>query len=153
MKNSCFFLKQNNIRKKGGIVLYFLQKSLLSGLIEQSWILTSVTNLFLYTSHENMKRACVSGSVVSSSLEPHGLQSARLLCPWNSPGRNTGVGSHALLQVIFLTQGSNAGLPHCKQSLYHLSHQGKPFTSHSLQKTLLSFILNERIKERKKKSE
>ena len=39
----------------------------------------------------------VSGSVVSDSLQPHGLQPARLLCLWNSPGKNTGVGSHALL--------------------------------------------------------
>ena len=47
----------------------------------------------------------------------------RLLCPWNSPGKNTGVGSHSLLQRIFLTQGSNLGLPHCRQILYCLSHQ------------------------------
>ena len=46
-------------------------------------------------------------SVVSDSLPPHGLQPARLLCPWDSPGRNTGVGCHSLLQGIFLTQGLN----------------------------------------------
>ena len=45
---------------------------------------------------------------------------------WNSPGKNTGVGSHFLLQGIFPTQGSNPGLLHCKQILYHLSHQGSP---------------------------
>ena len=50
----------------------------------------------------------------------------RLLCPWNSPGKNTGVGCHALLQGIFATQGSNPGLPHCRGLLYHLSHQGRP---------------------------
>ena len=61
---------------------------------------------------------------MSDSLPPQGLQSARLLCPWNSPGKNTGVGCHSLLQGIFLTQGLNAGLLHCKQILYHLSHQG-----------------------------
>ena len=44
--------------------------------------------------------------------------------PWDSPGRNTGVGYHFLLQRIFPTQGSNPGLPHCRQTLYHLSHQG-----------------------------
>ena len=38
-----------------------------------------------------------------------------------SPGKNTGVGSHSLLQGIFLTQGSNRGLLHCRQTLYHLS--------------------------------
>ena len=41
-----------------------------------------------------------------------------------SPGKNTGVGCHALLQGIFPTQGSNSGLPHCRQILYYLSHQG-----------------------------
>ena len=47
----------------------------------------------------------------------------RLLCMWNSPGKNTGVGCHSLLPGIFPTQGSNPGLLHCRQSLYHLSHQ------------------------------
>ena len=60
-------------------------------------------------------------SIVSNSLWPHGLYS-----PWNSPGQNTGVGSHSLLQGIFPTQGSNPGLPRCKQILYYLSHQGSP---------------------------
>ena len=40
------------------------------------------------------------------------------------PGKNTGVGCHALIQGIFPTLGSNPGLPHCRQILYHLSHQG-----------------------------
>ena len=42
---------------------------------------------------------------VPDSLQPQGLQPARLLCPWGSPGKDTGVGCHALLQGIFLTQG------------------------------------------------
>ena len=46
--------------------------------------------------------------------------------PWNSPGQNTGVVSLSLLQGIFLTQGLNPGLLHCRQILYHLSHQGSP---------------------------
>ena len=58
-------------------------------------------------------------------LWPHGLQPARLLCPWDSPSKNTGVGCHFLLQGIFLTQGLNLGLPHCRQMLYCLSHQGR----------------------------
>ena len=56
---------------------------------------------------------------------------ARLLCPWKSPGKNTGVGCHSLLHVIFLTQGSNPGLLHCRQILYHLSYQGSPVSSGS----------------------
>ena len=43
----------------------------------------------------------------------------------DSPSKNTGVGCHALLQGIFPTQGSNPGLPHCRQFLYHLSHQAR----------------------------
>ena len=43
-----------------------------------------------------------------------------------SPGKNIRVGCHTLLQGIFLTQGPNSGLPHCRWILYHLSHQGTP---------------------------
>ena len=50
----------------------------------------------------------------------------RLLCPWDLPGKNTGMGSHSLLQDIFLIQGSNLGFLHCRQMLYHLRHQGSP---------------------------
>ena len=45
--------------------------------------------------------------------------------PWNSPGKNTGVGCYSFLQKIFPTQGSNLGLLHGRQILYHLSHLGK----------------------------
>ena len=50
----------------------------------------------------------------------------RLLCPWNFPGKNTGVSCHFLLQGIFPTQGSNPGLLHCRQIPYQLSCQGSP---------------------------
>ena len=63
-----------------------------------------------------------SHSVVSHSLRPHGLYNS-----WNSPGQNTGVGRLSLLHGIFPTQGSNPSLPHYKQILYHLSHQGRPY--------------------------
>ena len=62
-----------------------------------------------------------SRSVMSDSLRPHGLYSS-----WNSPGRNTGVGSLCLLQGIFPTQESHPGLPHCRRILYQLSHKGSP---------------------------
>ena len=70
--------------------------------------------------------AAVSRSVLSKSLRPRGLQPARLLCPWDSPSKNTGVGSLSLLRGIVPTQGSNPHLLHCRQTLYHLSHQGSP---------------------------
>ena len=71
----------------------------------------------------------VSCSVVSNSLQPHGLYPTRLLHPWDSPGKSTGVCCHSLLQGIFLTQGSNLGLLqkpgllHCSPVFYHLSHR------------------------------
>ena len=52
-----------------------------------------------------------------NSLWPHGLQPTRLFCPWDFPGKNTGVGCHFLLQGIFSTQGLNPGLLHCRQIL------------------------------------
>ena len=73
------------------------------------------------------------------SLRPYGMQPARLLCPWDSPRKNTEVGCHALLQRIFLTQGSNPcllSLLHCRQVLYHQRHlrnelvRGKPCFYH-----------------------
>ena len=51
----------------------------------------------------------------------------RLLHPWDSPSKNTGVGCHFLLQGIFLTQGWNPGLLHCRQTLYQLSYKGNPY--------------------------
>jgi len=57
--------------------------------------------------------SCTSGSLCSWVLEP-----TRLLCPWNSSGKNTGMRSHFLLQGIFLTQGSNPGLLHCRLIFY-----------------------------------
>ena len=45
----------------------------------------------------------------------------------DSPGKNTGMGCHALLQGIFPTQESNPDLPHCRQIFYCLSHQGSPY--------------------------
>ena len=64
-------------------------------------------------------------SVMSDFLWPHGL--SRLLYPWDFPGKNTRVGCHSFLQGIFLTHGSNTSLLHCRQILYHLSHQGSQF--------------------------
>ena len=69
------------------------------------------------------KSESINHSAVSNSMQLHGLQATRLLCPWNSPGKNSGVGSHSLFQGIFPTQGSNPGLLHCRQILYRLSRQ------------------------------
>ena len=54
------------------------------------------------------------------------IQPARLLCPWDFPGKNAGVGCHSLLQGIFPTQGLILGLRHNRQILNHLSHHESP---------------------------
>ena len=70
--------------------------------------------------------AVLSHLVLSNSLQPHALLPVRLLWPWNSPGKNTGVVCHALLWGIFPTLVSKPGLSYCKWILYCLSHQGSP---------------------------
>ena len=81
----------------------------------------------LSNSLDNLTCMCVlSPSVMSNSLWPHGPYPARFLHQWDSPGKNTGVGRHSLLQGIFLIQGSNPYLLHFRWILYHLNHQGSP---------------------------
>ena len=60
--------------------------------------------------------------------DPMDWLATRFFCPWNSPGKNTGVGCHSLLQGIFPTRGLNPHLLRCRQILYHLSHQGSSKT-------------------------
>ena len=80
----------------------------------------NLTQILPLIQESSLKRKCNyvlsawnwSRSVVPDSLQP--------------PGQNTGMGSLSLLQGIFPTQGSNPGLPHCRQILYQLSHQGSP---------------------------
>ena len=67
--------------------------------------------------------ATAAASFVSGSVQPYGLQPARLLCPWNSLGKSSRLGCHALLQGVFPTERSNL---RCRQVLYHLSYQGSP---------------------------
>ena len=57
------------------------------------------------------------------------IPSTGLLCPWDSPGKNTRVGCHALLQGIFPTQVQNPGLWHWRWIPYHLSPQGSPLST------------------------
>ena len=70
--------------------------------------------------------ACLVASVLSDSLQPCGLQPARLLCPWNSPGKITGKGCHFFLHRVFPTQELNPCLSHCRLILYHWAFWGNP---------------------------
>ena len=93
-------------------------------------------DIFLTTKPPGIDCCCIeSCSVVSSSWQPHVPYS-----PWNSLGLDTGVGSLSLLQGIFPTQGSNSGLPHCRQILYQLSYQRSP-----LNKKLLTNLLSKDV--------
>ena len=74
-----------------------------------------------------------------SLFRPHGLQAARLLCPWHFPGKNTGVGCYFLLQGIFPVQGSNLCLLHWQVDSLPLSHQGSLTVYDLLQ--MIDFIL------------
>ena len=86
---------------------------------------TDVFLEFLCFFYDPMKeRESVSHAVMSDSLRPHGQRSLEGYNSRNSLGKNTGVGSHPLLQGIFPTQGSNPGLPHFRPILYHLSYPG-----------------------------
>ena len=111
-------------------VMFFPPSDWLTPCLTLSWFHTWDRNrVFMYwtssgtdiTSYSSSLVCVPSRSIMSDSLWPHGLQLTRLLCPWDSPGKNAGVGCHALLQEIFLTQGLNPGLLHCKQILYWLS--------------------------------
>ena len=72
--------------------------------------------------------AMLSHKAMSDSVQPHGLCSPTgSSVQGDSPGKNTAVGCHALLQGIFPTQGSNPGLPHYRRVFYGLNHQGSPY--------------------------
>ena len=112
-------------------VSYLFHLSIYSWFIfPEFWINWIFSSIWFYFYHWLFKYTCaclISRLVVSDSLQPHGLQPSRLLCPWDFWGKNTGVGNHSLLQGIFPIQGSNPGLLHCRQILYHLSHQESPY--------------------------
>ena len=84
---------------------------------------TSLCQQVLY----RIRSGCQSSESESRSVLSDSLQSNGLCSPWNSPGQNTGVGSLSLLQGISPTQGSNPGLPHCRQILYQLGLQWSPY--------------------------
>ena len=84
-------------------------------LVNRVVIHKNIGYMYIYIYIRSESESC---SVMSVSLQPHGLYS-----PWNSPGWNTGVGSLSLLQGIFPNQGSNPGLLHCRRILYQLSQR------------------------------
>ena len=72
---------------------------------------------------------CVSGAQLCPTLcDPKDCSLPGSCCPWNYPGKNTGVSCHFLLQGIFPSQGLKPGLQHCREILNQLSHQGRPLS-------------------------
>ena len=74
------------------------------------------------------------------TLQRYGLQSARLLCLWNSPGKNTGVASHSLLQRTFPTQGSNTTSPALQADSLPSEPPGKPLEGGEVIKRFFHFF-------------
>ena len=98
--------------------------------LAQVFLLPTETNLFYIATQDMCVCVCVCVCVCLVA------QSCQTLCDpmdcsltgssvlGHSPGKNTGVGCHALLPGIFPTQESNPSFPRCRWILYHLSHQG-----------------------------
>ena len=152
LTNKCYFLSKKKKKKKewalerehmytvcGNVNWWLLWKTvwyILKKLKIQLPCDPAISVLGIYEKNTNSKRytypnvhssMCVCSVAWSCpTLWSNGLYSARLLSSWDSPGKNTGVGSHSLLQGIFLTHWWNPGLLHCRQILYCLSHQGSP---------------------------
>ena len=88
--------------------------------------------------HTLLVRVCSVSSVMSDSLWPYGLKSTRRLCPWDFPGKNTGVSFCFLLQGIFSTQGLNL----CFLTLLHWQMGSLPLSATWEACTLLVGISN-----------
>ena len=90
----------------------------------QTYLLIKIQYTTLYTDYCLHGCSCLAMKLCLTLLWPHGLQPARLLCPRDSPGKNTSVDCHFLLQGIFLIQGLNLHLLHWRADCLPLSHLG-----------------------------
>ena len=93
------------------------------------------------------KTPLISCSVTSDLLQPHGLQPAMVLCPWNSPGKNTGVKSHSLLQGIFPHPGTEPGSLALQADSLPSEPPGKPIRHHRSLKFHYLFIYFYKLKD------
>ena len=120
------FLFLNGWSGSNTIELLFKADLCSSGSLSACWLLTQ--NLFprynlddVFQIYQRLIQSLFGSCSVMSDFVTHGLQSTSLLCPRDSPGKNTGVACHFLLHEILPTQGLNPGLLHCMQILYSLS--------------------------------
>ena len=86
--------------------------------------IATINKFILFISLLFLSWSWLSFWVMSDTCDPMGYVDCRLLCQWDFPGKNTGVGCHFLLQGIFSTQGLNACLLHCRQIFLPLSYLG-----------------------------
>ena len=77
---------------------------------------------------------CLVAQLCPTLCDPMDCSSPGSSVHGDSPGKNIGVGCHALLRGIFLTKGWKPGLLHCRWILYQLSHQGSPALNKALRK-------------------
>ena len=126
--------KQKNIRvgkKRWGVywlllVKIFLRRSLIQsvgGKLHETGIFCQSVSPFIYTMEVPSAPFWICALVCKLLGRVQLFATPWAVCPWNSPGQKTGVGSLSLLQGIFPTQGSNPGLPHCRRILYQGSHK------------------------------
>ena len=114
-----YVLRRGIAMSYGSSIFILFKRTLLFSIEVEHFIIPSIVSWdFLRLCYAVFAQSCL------TLLWP--LFCDRLLCPWNSPGKNTRVFCHSLLQGIFLTQGLSLDLPHCRQILYHVSHQGSP---------------------------
>ena len=91
-------------------------------------LVTTSTTWEVLNPHECTKKLlCLVAQLCLTLCDPFDYSPPGSSLHGDSPGKNTGMGCYALLQGNFPTQGWNPGCPHCRQILYHLSHQGGPF--------------------------
>ena len=109
---------RTKINRDKSVIVYALDKMWYEWYFISVVFISPAANILTQSDHEKTitqiphEAAAVLCLVISNSLWPHGLTPARLLYPWNSPGKNTGEGCHFLLQGIFLIQGLNSCLLH-----------------------------------------
>ena len=96
------------LQKFHGDLVHLFRHRICAGMLKSSSLKYSFPDA-VNTKEDGVGSCFLSRSVVSDPLRPHALQPARLLCPWDSPGKRTGVGCHALLQRF-----------HRKRNIYHL---------------------------------
>ena len=120
-------------------VWFFLifSNSLLKFLLSLSILLLSSVSIFMIIAFNSLlDKLCLVAQLCPTLCDPMDCSPPGSSVHGDSSGKNTGVGFHTLLQGIFPTQALNPGLPHCRQILYRLSHQGSP-----LDKLLISISL------------